>query len=226
MGCDIHAYIDFDDYQDREGNWHASNYAHPSLGRNYTLFALMAGVRHDPRIDQFQPLFAARGLFERYSWRVQDDYVCRINDEHAAKGWEGYVTVADAHRWLKQGSSQWVDEANQMLSGPDWHSASWLTADELDQVKTVYEGLEFAPESWFQMRPPAVQAVPPGAVVRQLTSEYFFPGLGEHDQEWYVEVGERKAYSAPTTLTATIAALRALEGERPGSARLIFWFDN
>lgn len=221
MGCDIHAYIEYDDFKTQTGEWFVSDFAHPSVGRNYTMFALMAGVRYDPRTDtDFKPLFAARGLPKSISWSTEREYTCVVSDEHAAKGWERYCTTEEAHRWLDHGHSKWYNEGRKIISGPDWHHASWLTVDELEQCIRAFEAVKFPNESWFQSRPPEQQRVPEGATVQEFQSRW--------GKEWYVSVGELKTYPAPHEYVAILAAMKVLQGDGKDGrqARLVFWFDN
>lgn len=220
MGCDIHAYIDFDDYVTRDGKIIVSYFANNiNFGRNYTLFSLMAGVRYDKRIDRdYQPLFEPRGIFERLSWQTEGDYILHINDEAYNKGWEGYCTRQDAADWIARGYS--VKMGDDKISGPDWHSASWLYADELKRVKDAYERIKFYQASWFQYDPPEKQAIPENATAKKLPRRY---GSGF---EWYVTVGEVKTIKTPTVFDAIVAAMEALNGDNPQKSRLIFWFDN
>ena len=123
----------------------------------------------------YEPLFKPRGIFERLSWRTKDAYILRINDEYAEKKWDGYCTKEEAAQWLKGYSIQ-IDE--NAISGPDWHSASWLHVDELEKVKQAYENIGFYEQSWFQMRSPEQQPIPPNATAQKMISIIGTP-------EWY-----------------------------------------
>lgn len=224
MGCDIHAYIEYEDFKTREGEWFISCFGHPRLGRNYTLFALMAGVRYDPRIDNYQPLFAPRGIpVGPLSYEVKDNLLLVVNDKGAEEGWSNYISVEQAQNWIERGRSDRYDETH--IIAPDWHSVSWLTTPELEQVKAVYETIEFYQHSWFQFDPPEKQPVPEGAVVRELERRY--PSIfGSGDTEWFVGVGEPKTMPFPRPYAAVLAAMKTLEEGNEGKARLTFWFDN
>ena len=143
MGCDIHAYIDYDDFKARDGDWWVSCFAdRVRFGRNYTLFTLMAGVRYDPRIDKYHPLFGPRGLPDRLSWSTEREYGLRVTESEALADAEGYCSVENASEWTKSGHSVWLDDEHTTISCPDWHSASWLTVEELEKVKEAYESIE------------------------------------------------------------------------------------
>ena len=48
MGADIHAYIEYDEFPIKDGEWHVGTFAKLSMNRNYVVFALLADVRHYP----------------------------------------------------------------------------------------------------------------------------------------------------------------------------------
>lgn len=128
MGCDIHGYIESQPYKENSPEYWWKD-ADLHIRRNYAMFSLLAGVRGSD-----EPLYAPRG------W-----------DEHSATKWEYclYVTDKDetddehactkeqAEQWLRSGSSKRIDE--NWITHPDWHTASWLTADELENVINQYK---------------------------------------------------------------------------------------
>lgn len=84
MGCDIHCYIEYkpagsDDWSDFGGRINP--------GRNYDLFAKLAGIRN---YDEIEPVAKPRGYPKDAAYEAEKKYV----------------------------------------SNPDWHTHSWLTADE------------------------------------------------------------------------------------------------
>jgi len=213
MGCDIHAYLDYDEFPTDDG-WYVSCFAEDlDLGRNYALFSLMAGVRRDPDREQ-RPLFEPKGMPDRYSYQVKRAYSLSVYDD--LSGVDRNCSIEQAEKWIKRGISIWLDDKH--ISDPDWHSASWLTASELEQVKAEYEQIGFYESSWTQMRSPEEQPVPENSTVKKRATRY--------GEEWLVQVGEKKTYPAPITLDATIVAMHALNGDNPHRSRLVFWFDN
>jgi hypothetical protein len=220
MGCDIHAYIDYDDFKTKDGDWFVSCFAEDvRLGRNYTLFTLMAGVRHDPRTDTYNPLFEPKGLPDRTSHSVDWAYSLHITTNKDLYDSESFCSPEDAQRWVDKGYSRWLNAKHDAVSHPDWHSASFLTVDELERVVEAFEAIQFAERSWFQFNPPEKQPIPENATATKM------PCRIGRDSEWYVEVGEKKTYPAPTSLKATIAAMKQLSNDGR-QARLVFWFDN
>ena len=146
MGCDIHdwaevrgpdgrwtkcgdvfAYTYFDP-NEPENEWNRRLTDSPYSGRNYRLFAVLAGVRNDYGI---RPIAKPRGVPDDVSPKVLKEYVLTVVPERTAENEEERVcTARDAERWVAGGSSVWIEEG-RMVTNPDWHSASWLTLREL-----------------------------------------------------------------------------------------------
>jgi len=64
MGCDIHVHVEYK----ADGKWY--HYNHPNVGRNYELFAKMAGVRDQGNIG---PIVQPRGLPDDVSFTTLFD---------------------------------------------------------------------------------------------------------------------------------------------------------
>lgn len=132
MGCDIHAYIEFQEYEDKDGNpmyWNWSGRVW--FSRNYWLFELMAGVRGDNK------LYEPRGIPEHLSWMVQDEYTLRPVPSSSSAN-EGECTIENAHSWIANGLSEWVNEDHRRITHPDWHTPSWLNVAEMEHVYGEY----------------------------------------------------------------------------------------
>lgn len=117
MGCDIHAVIERRQatYGDRH-EW--LNSGDPDIGRNYEMFAVLAGVRN---YDGIAPITEPRGL-------------------PSFKGWERF---SDGEKWLSFHS--WSDKpCREMVEwaeryDSDGHSHSWLTLAEIKAYDTEQE---------------------------------------------------------------------------------------
>lgn len=128
MGCDIHSYIEFRKFSDIDKQW--SNFGgRINPGRHYGIFAKLVGVRN---YDDYHivPLSEPRGLPENVSWIVEDDNTLYIVDEKTDE--EGRCSRGNAELWVKAGSSKIIDD--KRVTHPDWHSHSWATVKELEQV--------------------------------------------------------------------------------------------
>lgn len=202
MGCDIHTFIEYSDFTDRNGDPYWSCFGGQiNHGRDYTMFGLLAGVRGG------EALISPRGLPEgNLSYQVEDYMRIRIvTAEEAENSYEGGVTTLEtAQSWTTghygekiinnhRGEPTWV-------TNPDLHSHNWLTLDELKLVLAYYTlgdraaEIDVAPEN----RTVVMQAV---AALQ---------GSGER-------------YSV--SWDATVAAMEAFEA-RGHQTRFIMCFDN
>jgi hypothetical protein len=129
MGCDIHGYIEvksewWDGYQD---------FADLHLNRNYAIFALLAGVRD---YEEWGAVIKPKGFpldsdnYDYWLWIAEDSE-------------SGCCTLENAEKWVAQKHSIWHpnDEKKIRVSSPDWHTASWLSKEELQKVINRYEEL-------------------------------------------------------------------------------------
>lgn len=159
MGCDIHTYVEYAQKRDgTEPYW--QNFTRNGGSRNYLMFGILAGVRV-PGAQLFEP----RGMPEgELGWDTSEDYWTLVAPaEHPE--WaddDKWVSVEMAERWVAEGSSIGVHHETGRLrkvSGPDWHTHSHLTADELEQALAHYEAIsgnyylssEPAPTEWHAM---------------------------------------------------------------------------
>lgn len=130
MGCDIHLYIEYSPEWTEDRNYYSS-FARVSLGRNYTMFGILAGVRN----TSVPQLFPQRGVPKNSPEYNYGDYVLYIQDE----GEEHCCSRENADRWVKSGSSEYVDDEHKKITHPDWHSASWLTPEEFEECLVQYK---------------------------------------------------------------------------------------
>lgn len=128
MGCDIHAYIDYDEYV-YDNKKHVSCIAELHLGRNYELFGLMAGVRC-PDLALFSP----RGLPENFSWHTKYENELMVLEKESDCDEDHTCSREAAERWVKSGVSKWTNDKHNYVTHPDWHSHSYLYVNELKQV--------------------------------------------------------------------------------------------
>lgn len=115
MGCDIHALI-----ERKVGNsWLDSG--DPDIGRNYEMFAALAGVRNR---DGIVPIAEPRGLPGFKEWATYG-------------GGERHIRWED---WSAKPCRAMENMAEEM--GEDGHSASWLTLAEIkafDTEQTIHD---------------------------------------------------------------------------------------
>lgn len=127
MGCDVHMYLEYSDFTGSNGEPYWSAFVTNAGSRDYTMFGLLAGVRSDR-----DPTIAPRGLPEgNLAYETQNACKMCVSDDPAHAEWENYCTSAQAAQWGKP-------IIDGMIAGPDWHTFSWLTADEYAQVLGRY----------------------------------------------------------------------------------------
>lgn len=140
MGCDIHAYIEFAAPKKDGYPVYWQNFTRDGGSRNYILFGVLAGVRY-PEAQLFEPKGMPEG---NLGFATADDYWLSVAPE-AYPQWAdngGYTSIESAERWVKDGSSIGeigTDGRLSRVSGPDWHTHSWLTADELAKALDHYK---------------------------------------------------------------------------------------
>ncbi len=126
MGCDIHAYIDYDARPNL--TWY---FAGPLfIPRDYKLFGLLAGVR-----TEGPPIVEPRGIppMEMLSYQTQSEFYLAVTESRC--GWGGchITTPEDAVKYgQKMVNKHFATDA-------DHHTPSWLTAGELRQVVQRYD---------------------------------------------------------------------------------------
>jgi hypothetical protein len=116
MGCDIHAMIE------RKSRYGWVNSGDPDVGRNYEMFAVLAGVRN---YDGITPIAEPRGLPSFKAFKTYSDG-------------EQYIEWADYNE-----KPCYEMEAMAERYGVDGHSHSWLTLVEIkafDTTQTVHDG--------------------------------------------------------------------------------------
>lgn len=232
MGCDIHAYIE---YRNRRGRWEnvqgvwtakkhqrfhgeydESTSGH--LDRNYRMFGMLAGVR----VPELQ-VYERRGVPESMAWRTIDAYAIAVDDKFLAQhpDYDGVISTRKANEYVGNGWSQDVVVLNsdgnpvdrRYVSGPDWHSASWLATHEYAEVLRRYN--ELARSEWHEADIAYYRAeVAKGGPFADYSGHH----LAELESADY-----RPTYDVE--YAAMLGAMVACE-EHGHPARIVFWFDN
>jgi hypothetical protein len=135
MGGDIHCCIEYAPSRHPDGSrWDYIPFAcELNVGRDYDLFALMAGVRGEEGII---PVREPRGLPEDVSAAFLLHSGYQIDDELAAHEVDGYCSREEAEQWVRDGSSDYI--GGSAVTNPDWYSVSWLNVAELEEVQHRY----------------------------------------------------------------------------------------
>lgn len=142
MGCDIHAFVEYRVRNGQSDCWRSWG-GQFHLPRYYEMFGALVA---DVRCEQPAGLVPPRGFPSDPAWESESANKCFVieDSEHP----DGYqVHRSEAERWVAQGSSEWTDGSHEWVTHPDWHSHSWLTAEELAKAyKSLSEPIESSPE--------------------------------------------------------------------------------
>jgi hypothetical protein len=107
MGCDIHAIVE------RKGRYGWMHSGDPDIGRNYEVFAALAGVRNSYGIT---PVAEPKGMPGYGGWR-----------KHGDEGWSIWGDDAPNYEY-RDYFERWRE---------DEHSASWLSLAEVKAFDTT-----------------------------------------------------------------------------------------
>lgn len=194
MGCDIHCYIE---YKTDYGWSDFGGRINP--GRNYLIFGTMAGVGLED-VSFIKP----RGFPTKAAYAANSDFWLYITEDGEG---EDCCSVAKAELWMKYGSYLKKPSEpllNNYISGPDWHSHSWLNADEFElSIANYLKRCGFAIGS-LKLEGPQSATVATGKELT-LDQENNLRSIREY---W-----------------AILAAMRCFEAQGH-ETRLLFWFDN
>jgi hypothetical protein len=203
MGCDIHCYVEYRDPKSDRG-WNGFG-GRINPGRNYWMFGAMAGVRTD-NIPYIEP----RGLPEDVAYDAFGDatiYVVEDQVEPTSGSGEDYsYSRARAEEHVQKGYCQYVSRNgnhNRWVTNSDWHSYSWLSADEFELAIAAY-----LKASGFQINTPRLSAPSEINAITTTASEDAWDNLKCIREYW-----------------AILSAMRCFEAQGYES-RLVFWFDN
>ena len=132
MGCDIHLRVEKRRVKTNSLNerneWRGVGFYGEFSDRIYGMFARMANVRDSWGYKMFE----ARGLPKDIAWPATEAFYLKVTENEEAAVWsDRHCLKKDAERWVEEGYSEWVDDKHTMVTDPDLHSHSWLTAEEL-----------------------------------------------------------------------------------------------
>jgi hypothetical protein len=135
MGCDIHMFVEYRDRTEKKNEeyWYSFG-GHINPGRDYDLFAALAGVRG----GDAKAIFPARGLPTTLGYEAIDSNYLYITDE---TDMEGTCTFQTAATWIENNGCHYLNENKRHVSNPDHHTHSWLTTEEFAQVLGFVNGV-------------------------------------------------------------------------------------
>lgn len=144
MGCDIHCYVEYASFN-RGGNgepyWQNLG-GRSNPGRDYGMFGLIAGVRGG------EALFPPKGLPSgAIGWETKDDAFVRVTENgnpHDQCGCPDSYEMSrpQAEEYLAKGYAQEIERDKDgnltRITHCDWHSHTWLTTEEFNQILEAY----------------------------------------------------------------------------------------
>jgi len=146
MGADIHVYVEYrnkkqsKDLETRgmQPYWYSFG-GELNPGRNYTMFAVLAGVRGD-----FKDSFDAKGKipFDLMGSAAKHDLYAFIADGDSEN--EEYVNREKAKEYEEKFRCSIVNDT--WVEKPYYHSHSWMDVKELKKAFKIY--LKYAKEEW------------------------------------------------------------------------------
>lgn len=142
MGCDIHMYIEYTNKKRKEENLNEGitpywfNFgAKINPGRNYIMFAVLAGVR-----GRYKDSFERKGRIpiNQLSWSSKDDFYIYVSENPVE--FQYSVTLEQAKKWGERGYE--IIEHNgkpSWVENPDLHTHTWMSSDELEKAFEIYK---------------------------------------------------------------------------------------
>lgn len=128
MGCDIHAFVEYVDFETKDGPYWScliSNLGH----RDYTFFSLIA----DCGRGEHRPLIPNRGLPKGpLSHTVENAMFLHVTDDPRLFSIENFCSRDQAVSW--GGGIEKINNRYERTPNPDLHSHTWLTCLEFAQV--------------------------------------------------------------------------------------------
>ena len=124
MGCDIHMYMEYRDPDNLPYNRWNSFGSRYNIGRNYDMFALLAGI-----LGSSQPIVAPRGYPNDADYDTDQEFYYYIDEEEGNDYGRRTITYETATRWARGIE---YDEKGKpyRVKDPDAHTPSWLTRYE------------------------------------------------------------------------------------------------
>ena len=131
MGCDIHGVVEYKEYDD----W-SSLYKAVDLGRDYSMFGALAGVRE----RDVECLYEPKG-FPDGSSAVDEGYGLLVVEDEKMKDedWSECIKESEALELVKRGKPLFSYYNSQYMADPDWHTPSYLSYTELENVLTMFK---------------------------------------------------------------------------------------
>jgi hypothetical protein len=183
--------------------------------KHQTLIEDMEKCDGNTGITMGQEPFEPKGIPKPLSWRVESEYTLYVVDEDPD---DESCSRESAEQWVERKISEWWDEDKGSVTHPDWHTPSWLSTTEVEQL--------------LERMTAAQRACIPAAKKQQeemikLAREYEEENpektARKDFQSW--EFHDPMRDEALMELRGILGMMKGLE-EQGATARLVFWFDN
>jgi hypothetical protein len=168
------------------------------------MFGLMANVRNCYSDGKLPVLVEPRGMPDDATYSTAGDNRIYISETES----EDYVCMETAKRWVESGSSKFINNKDgnpTWVTQPDWHSHSWLTTSEFENVLNKYLELE---SGWYKERVEEHNKMVERENIQPDSWAYAPPSINDEPEYQVV-----------------LASLKRFE-ELGYDARIVFWFDN
>jgi hypothetical protein len=114
------------------------NFARVYLPQDYLLFALLAAVRRSEFVDEELPWRAPKGLPADVDEHTLEEDSLVVDDEADKLDVPLTCSRAAAEEWVREGISRYLEDGYK-VTHPDFHSHSWATREELEQIERDYK---------------------------------------------------------------------------------------
>ena len=218
MGCDIHIYPEYyvEDSDSSEARYVHSICSDYCIGRSYTLFNIMAGVRGSGGF------FYPKGLPNDPSpgWTVEGKLSLTVVPDDQPKhdscihrsvfeNWQqsGTKTII-TKKWNNKDGAEYLNILN-----PDYHTHSWMTFEELLEVRKLYliEEINYNYESY--------------DLTKKDTSKY--RNIFKKTQDPFELFAKNFGPFEYTSLNGLLGMMFAMQQTRKEvKTRIVFWFDS
>jgi hypothetical protein len=203
MGCDIHAHIEVEttmNNMDDDCLPYIKHFAKISITRDYILFAHMAGIRDSN--NEFKHVSEPKGMPSEISYQTLNEYTTYvIDDKNFSEEDSEFCPRSKAEEYVNKGYTKWWDDNKSFIVNSDWHSPSWLSIEELEEVLKLYCSNQI--EDWSSI-------------------------LYEEKMQQKMDfLKSPKMVDMPPNrdLLGIIGAMKSIRDENH-EPRLVFWFDN
>jgi hypothetical protein len=167
----------------------------------------------DTGITMGQEPFKPKGIPEHLSHHVEYEYTLYVSDDDAES--DHFCSRKDAEGWVEGESSKWYGDDKDLVTHPDWHTPSWLSTDEVEQLLHRMEEAQRAcipkaKEDQKKMLEIAEEHSSDPKVVERWKNWGFFDPMQD---------------DVLLELRGVLGMMKNIE-ESGGVARMVFWFDN